>query len=368
MGKRLNGEGSWSRVNIRGNEYDVFQISLDGIRKSFYGKTKTEARNKYKAYLEERQKSPVKTDRTLRQVAEAMVESRKVQIKPTTYDGYMYEVKRISDSKIGRLQIATVTPDDLQKHIDAMAKERSYSAIKSHRVVLKMTFDYAVSAGYIASNPMRDVRLPNKANIVKETRQAVFLSTEERHMIESEAANEIYTGNSAKAIVFILHTGLRISELIALTWDDISFQTERMYIRKNAPISKNYGDKFSAKVTTPKRESSKRTIPLDKMAMDIVRELRSKSKTDVVFANTNGGMLSRRNVYRTLENIVRRSGIDKNPSLHDLRHTFASELIRNGVDMKKVSQILGHSSVKTTMDIYVHNSDDDLDSVKGILD
>lgn len=367
MAKRLNGEGSWGTTMIKGHEYVVFQVMIGNDRKKFYGKTQTEAHKKYKAYLKDRDNSPVKNALTLRQIAEMMLENRKAQIKPTTYDGYMFEIKRIQESKIGKMQIATIKATDIQRHIDDMALDRSYSAIKSHRVVLKMSFDYAVSAGYIKDNPMRDVHLPNKANVVKETREPVFLTTDERHLIEEEAENSIYTGNSAKAIVFILHTGLRISELTALTWDDIDFTKERMYIRKNAPVSKNYGEKYSAKVTTPKRESSRRTVPLDKTAIGIVKGLHDTSKSDFVFSNTNGGMLARRNVYRTLENIVKRSGIDKTPSLHDLRHTFASELIRNGLDMKKVSQILGHSSVTTTMNIYVHNSDDDLDVLKDVL-
>lgn len=367
MAKRMNGEGTWGKTRQNGYEYEYFQITINGERKKFYGKTRTEAQKKYKAYLNEREKSPKKTTYTLRQIAEMMVDSRKAQIKPTTYDGYMYEVKRIQDSNVGKMQIATITSADLQKHIDAMTVDRSYSAIKSHRIVLKMSFDYAVAAGYIKDNPMGNVRMPNKANVVKETRDPVFLTTEERHMIEKEASRHMYTGNSAKAVIFILHTGLRISELVALTWDDIDLKKERMYVRKNAPISKNYGTTYKAKITTPKRESSKRTVPLDSVAIGIVKDLYYNRKSDFVFANTKGGMLNRRNVYRTHENIVKRSGIDKEPSLHDLRHTYASELIRSGVDMKTVSVVLGHKDIATTMNIYVHKSDDDLECLKDVL-
>jgi site-specific recombinase XerD len=78
-------------------------------------------------------------------------------------------------------------------------------------------------------------------------------------------------------------------------------------------------------------------------------------------------MLGRNDVDKTLRQMVKRAGLNRKPTLHDLRHTYASELIRNGVDMKTVSVVLGHADISTTMNIYVHKSDDDLEKLKNIL-
>jgi site-specific recombinase XerD len=138
---------------------------------------------------------------------------------------------------------------------------------------------------------------------------------------------------------------------------------------------KNHSDhekkKYSTKVTTPKRESSVRKVPLDNTAVETLDYLHRKNKHEkdnLVFPNRNGNMLSRRNVAHTLERMLTRVSFSKRPSLHDLRHTYASELIRNGINVKKVSQILGHSDVSTTLNIYVHVGEDEYDDVRDALD
>jgi integrase/recombinase XerD len=108
-------------------------------------------------------------------------------------------------------------------------------------------------------------------------------------------------------------------------------------------------------------------VPLDDVAMGILKKLHENRQSEYVFENAKGGMMHRRNITRTLDNIVEKSGISQKPSLHDLRHTFASELIRQGADIKTVSTVLGHASVSTTLNIYVHKSDDDLNMIKNLI-
>jgi site-specific recombinase XerD len=131
-------------------------------------------------------------------------------------------------------------------------------------------------------------------------------------------------------------------------------------INKNAPTS-------GYKITTPKRKSSFRNVPLDDVAFQIIKELSEDKVGKFVFHTKDGNMLNRNSVHATLRKMIKHSGIEQNPTLHDLRHTYASELIRNGVDMKTVSVVLGHSDITTTMNIYVHKSDDDLEVLKSIL-
>ena len=370
---RVNGEGSWGEFRQGDRVYQRYRITIDGKRKAFYGKTKTEALQKYKDYQNNHIADFKKTALTLCEVSTKAVESRRGQIKPTTYDFYTYAIKKLNKSKIGALQIHSVTFDDVQGYINSLAGDCSLSTIKGQRVILTITFSYAEDNGLIEKNFMSKIRLPNEANIVKQAKEPVILTTEERKMLESESKRlntkkshngrvglPIY-GVTAKAIVFLLHTGLRMGELIGLLWEDVDMERRFLHIRHNVPTTRK-------EITTPKRKASIRSIPLDDMAFGIINELSEDKNGKTVFHTKNGGFLNRNDTDRTLKTMLKRAGIEKRPTLHDLRHTYLSELVRCGVDLKTVSVIAGHSDISTTMNIYVHKSDDDLEMLKSVLE
>ena len=335
----MYGEGSWQKQKKNGNEYHRYSVMIKGKQKDFYGKTKTEALKKYKSYIEKNTDAPKKTNLTIKDVAVLCVESKKEQIKSTTYDFYNACIERLGS--IGNYQIQAADSDILQGYINSLKDTSAYSTIKHQRLILNMTFSYALEHGFVNKNPMKNVKLPNKANVVKEEKTPVFLTKEERYALEREServyaekeyrskpAGEPVYGASAKAVVFILHTGLRIGELIALTWDDVDLDKKVIYIRRNAEVVKDYDKnaqkKYKLKISTPKRESSVRKVPLDKKAMNILNSL---DRGETVFHTKNGTPLDKNHVARTLKTMTKRSGIQSNPSPHDLRHTYASELI-----------------------------------------
>lgn len=368
------GEGSWDVVDRSGNKYHRLRVRVNGKTKIFYGKTKSEAQRKYKEYLTNYTPDEFKkTNLTVCDVARKAVESRKGQIKQTTYNFYGYAIKRLEKSKIGALQIHSVTMPEIQEYINSLAADCSLSTIKSQRVILTVTFSFAEDNGLVEKNFMSKIKLPNEANIAKEAKDHVFLTTDERKALEKEAERKntakVHNGRigkplygvTAKAVVFLLHTGLRMGELIGLLWEDVDMERRFIHIRHNVPTS-------TGVLTTPKRKSSIRTVPLDDVAFGIIEELSADKNGKHVFHTKSGGMLNRNDTDRTLKSMLKRAGIEQTPTLHDLRHTYASELIRNGVDMKTVSVVLGHKDIATTMNIYVHKSDDDLEILKNILD
>ena len=370
---RINGEGSWGKKNIKGNEYIRYRVSIDGKQKDFYGKTKTEAMQKYKEFRKQHVPGIEKTTLTLCDVARKAVEAKKPELKATTYDFYLYAIKSLDQSGIGALQIHSVKQADVQNYLNEMVDKNSFSMIKRQKILLSVTFGYAEDNDLVKKNFMSKVKLPNKVNLTKQEKEHIILTTEERKVLEEEAKrlndSKVHNGKigdplygvPAKAIIFILHTGLRMGELIGLWWEDVDMKEKSIHIKRNAPTMKR-------EVTTPKRKSSIRTVPLDETALGIIKELSEDKCGDFVFHTKTGMMLNRGDVDRALKQMVRRSGLEKKPTLHDLRHTYASELIRNGVDMKTVSVILGHADISTTMNIYVHKSDADLDVVRSILD
>lgn len=372
MSRRVKGEGSWGVAKINGSSYHRFQITIEGVRKVFYGHTKTEARGKYEEYLKNHGKSTKKTNLTLSAVADEMLAMKKSQIKQTTYAAYEGEIGFLNKHSIAKRQIISLTAKDVQRYLDSLTSEKALKGIKEQKLIIKMTLDHALSCGYIEEDIMGKVKTPAAVHVKKPTRQIVFLTTEERKKVEesalalTEKGYPIFRGNAKYAIIFILHTGLRIAELSALTWEDFDPVKKRIHISKNAPTTKVDG-KYTQVITSPKTKSSIRNVPLDDTALGILKTLGNK-KTGIIFPSSTDTMLNRRNVARTLDGIVKRAKIDKNPTLHDLRHTFASELLRNGADIKTVSKVLGHKSVSTTLDIYVHKSDEDIDEIRGLID
>ena len=373
MSRRVKGEGSWGPATINGTTYQRFTITVDGVRKQFYGRTKTEAREKYENYLKTHGKAKKKTNLSLTSAAYEMLDMKRSQIKPTTYAAYEGEIKFMSKHPVGRLQIAAITTKDVQKYLDSLTEEKPLKGIKEQKLIIKMTLDYCLDTGYITEDVMGKVKIPAAVHVKKPTRQITFLTTEERHKIEetaflkTEKGHPVFRGNAKYAIVFILHTGLRVSELVALEWEDYDEEKRRIHVSKNAPLIKTENG-YKQVVTTPKTKNSVRNIPLDDTAMEIINILGKKPGQKILFPSSAGTMLRQRNIMRTLDAIVKRSGIDKTPTLHDLRHTFASELIRNGADIKTVSKVLGHANVSTTLDIYVHKSDEDIDKIRGLID
>jgi integrase len=165
-------------------------------------------------------------------------------------------------------------------------------------------------------------------------------------------------------IATALYTGMRMSELLGLIWDDIELGGGTVHVR--AQLSRAHADARARRVA-PKTRSSLRQIPLAPQLAAILRERRSaatwRAGGDWVFGTRNGTPLSQRNVQRSaLTRAARIAGLDREGSslrFHDLRHTFASHLIVDlQLDVVQVSRILGHASVSTTLDVYAHLFDE----------
>ncbi len=166
----------------------------------------------------------------------------------------------------------------------------------------------------------------------------------------------------AAAYVLIANTGLRSGEALALTWDNIDFSNQIITISQNASRIKNRDSQTSAGsrqiITSTKTKSGVRRIPLNDKALSALYQLKEQQEhnhiqTNFVIATSNGNMVIQNSFYRIFQNMQKSLGIMP-VTIHALRHTFASNLIKAGVDIKIVSQLLGHSSIKITYDTYVH--------------
>ena len=157
-------------------------------------------------------------------------------------------------------------------------------------------------------------------------------------------------------ILISLHTGLRISEVCALRWADIDFRKAVLHVRSTVARVKGSDGGAATRliIDTPKTKSSLRDIPLSRQLMAVLLPLYEKRCSEYVISDKSGFVSPRTYEYR-FHRVLDRCGL---PSInyHALRHTFATRCIERGVDVKTLSEILGHANVSTTLNIYVHSS------------
>ena len=231
--------------------------------------------------------------------------------------------------------IEEITPTDIQIYINKLIKQGfSHKTIASYKSVLKMIFDYALFNGIIKSNPVSIVRLP--ANLPKKARE---LPTDK----ELSIINSNYEG-FAFLPYFLLNTGLRISEALALSYEDIDFDAKTIKIYKhllhdgNKPILEH----------KTKTINSKRTVIL----LDRVAEKLDRNKKGIIFCNADGDYLTRRQMTWNWEKWQKENNVTATP--HQLRHGFATMLFEAGIDLKDAQDLMGHANISTTQSIYTH--------------
>lgn len=157
-------------------------------------------------------------------------------------------------------------------------------------------------------------------------------------------------------IVLALYTGLRIGELCALTWENIDLRSRNIKVKKT--LQRVYMNKNSTKVIidTPKSSKSIRQIPMSDKVYQILKEEKNGNDKDSFFLTGSHKYIEPRRYQYTFSKMLKRLKI-KDYNFHILRHTFATNCIKVGMDAKSLSEILGHSTVNITLNKYVHSSD-----------
>lgn len=178
-------------------------------------------------------------------------------------------------------------------------------------------------------------------------------------------------GNNAKAIILILYSGMRVSEMIALKWKNVDLANKKIYVEESAAVKRNRDGNSSktyiAYDKAPKTVDIGRTIPLPERAIEAIlwfdKKYPDHKPSDYVCVTKNKTKIERRNINKTLKRMSEISKCSTNDfSIHSLRHTYGSILLENGVDIKKVSELLGHSDITITYNIYIGVSEKDKQS------
>ncbi len=345
--------------------------------KAVYGKTESEVKKKLKAL----QAEIIKYDSinlpklTLTELlTDWQTTAKKYELKSSSYDRLEQTINNNIVPYIGYLQITALTPQDIQNYINELTdKGYSYSTIKKSYNAVNAALKFALERDYIRKNPCIGIKLPKQIQRAKSDIE--FFSDEEVNIISQSAISRYKTGRykykHGYAIIILLNTGLRVGELLALKWDNVDFVNKQIYVAETRGQIIDRSDseqKYIMADRSTKTQSSCRYVPINAKTAEALLYFKGLGYNNpYVMANSDSNVITYRNLFRVLSNILELNKINHG-SLHTLRHTFATRLFRNNVDIKVISELLGHSDVSITYNIYTHVIQEQKKKAVDILD
>lgn len=251
---------------------------------------------------------------------------------------------------IGAWDITTIKPMTLQKEADKWSLKLKYA--RKLVGMVKTVFDYGILHEYLESNPasaVKATKIKRELGIKKD-----FYNKDElkRFLQLADTTNNIRLIACFRVLAF---TGIRIGELQALEWTDIADNT----LSINKAVTRTPA---GLEIGATKTASSKRLISLDDKTLEILERLHAENQHNLIFSDENGHIITPTLPRKWLLQVVKES--DLQPiRIHGFRHTHASLLFDAGMSLKQVQYRLGHSNLKTTMDVYTHITESAKDDI-----
>ncbi len=284
---------------------------------------------------------------------------KKLSIKPKTFESYETLVRKHINPEIGHILIKDLRAEAIQKLLNEKAVEFSPRQSELIHRVLHSSLEQAVLNDIIIKNPVKATIKPKK----KENEARVLTREEQNLLIEA------LNGHRLKiAFMLMLFTGLRRGEIFGLKWEDIDFKKKTMKISRTLYRVKNYENtdaKTVLKLEKTKTEKSERVIPLfDNLIKSLKehkkRQIKEKLKLggkytnmDLVFCSEFGNFLEPSILNKVLKAATKKVTLT-GVTVHTLRHTFATRGLESGIELKVMQELLGHTTINTTADIYTH--------------
>lgn len=278
----------------------------------------------------------------------------KLSLKIRSFNKYEAIINLHINPELGDYEIADITSNILQ---DFIAEKLNKGNIKTKKPlsvntvfgivsVLKQGFKFALIQELIIKDPTVSIKLPQA-----QEKEVEALTREEQKIIEEyclKNSKQNYLG-----IIICLYTGIRLGELLALTWDNVDFENKLLYIKNTSYTSKVNG-KNTIIIDKPKTKKSNRIIPIPDKLLVLLEMQKSASLSSYIISTKQNKIVETRSYQRTFESILSKCKI-KHYNFHCLRHTFATRALELGMDIKTLSEILGHTNVAITLNRYAHS-------------
>ncbi len=289
-----------------------------------------------------------KKDITFNQLSEEWLQFKKTKAKESTYLSYKYIINNKFAKVIGNKTLEELVDFNFNEYVDTLLERLSNKTTKDTVVVLKCILKYA-ELKYDINYKLSLISLPT---IYK--KEITIFSEKEKRRIEKKClkSNNIKT----IGIVISMYTGLRIGEVCALKWNDINFEDRVLNVTHT--LQRVYVSKNNTKViyTTPKTQHSMRKIPLNNNLYVILKNYSKLYPSDAFILSGDRNKWVEPIAFRYTYTKLLKVAKVKYKKYHTLRHTFATKCINVGMDVKSLSEILGHANVTVTLNTYVHSS------------
>jgi integrase len=324
------------------------------VRRVVSGRTRPEVVRKLEA-LRRESSATFATGETLGAYLEGWTTAIKPAVRPATFREYAGHVARYWIPKLGTVPLTRLLPGDVERLMaELMADGRSPSTARAVRTTLRRALRDAQRDGLVIQNIAALARPPRV-----ERAEMRALTVDETHRLLEATADHPY----GPLYALLVSTGLRLGEALGLTWTDVT--ASELTVRRSLARADGNGYEMAE----PKTRRSRRTVPLPGLAREALTRQRTRQdaqraaagsawqdRLGLVFSDALGRTLSPTVVshgFRDVADTIDLRGV----RLHDLRHSYASALIRASVPLKTVSEALGHSSIVVTADIYAHLTD-----------
>ena len=341
------GENIYKRKDGRWEGRYKIGYSEDGKVKyrSVYGKNYQEIKEKLLVLKASPVKNSIPSRLTVKELFYEWLNAVKLKVKTSTYVNYQMKAEKHLLPEFGNLCYERLTTkmihDFIQKKLNSGLSAKYVSDI----VVEFKTMSKYVSRVHHFQNPLENVLLPKV-----QKRELKLLTGNQQRQLCQHLLNHL--NSTSLCVLMSLYTGLRVGEICGLKWSDIDFDKSILTVNRTVQrIRSEHGTKLL--MDTPKSKSSQRSIPIPKFLMSLLRKF--KSQADCYILSGSVSVTEPRTMQNRFKSILKKANL---PSVnyHSLRHMFATNSIQAGFDVKTLSEILGHSTVETTLNRYVHSS------------
>ena len=381
--QRKDGKYEFKYVDVNGTRRSAYSWKLVATDKVPEGKrcelSLREMEKQIRRDLEDGISTHTANSITLNELFDTYMSTK--ELKQSTRTNYVYMYKNYVSNVIGKRRIASIKYSDIKKFYNSLILERKFkpNSMEIINTILHPVFTMAVRDGYIRTNPSDGVmaEIKKSHNWEKPKRHAL---TEEQQALFIDFLTESKTYNHWLPLMTVfLGTGCRVGELIGLTWDDCDFTEGIITINHNLVYRQQDSGKCEMHITTPKTESGKRVVPMfQAVRKALLQEKKEQMRngfnstiidgySGFVFTNRCGYVHNPQTINRAIKRIYtacneqeieraqkehRQPVLIPHFSVHNLRHTFCTRFCENETDLKIIQEIMGHSDITTTMNIY----------------